>query len=198
MELAYRKRSSQTGPLRLSFRNSRLSTKRCSKRWAPPRFARCPKDKVRTQQILIGLMGTVVALNIAGHSNGQEFDPKDHAVIADALSRAEVVVIGTFQVRHSFPWFDGWHYSAALQVQTVLHGTVRVGESLQYHWLEPFVPACHACHRLSSWFDRLQGIWFLKRIGNEWALSGTKAVWGGGPLPLDARDAVQKVIDGRR
>ena len=153
---------------------------------------------MRTKQVLIGLMGTVVALIIAGHSYGQEFDPKDHAVIADALSRAEVVVIGTFQVRHWFPWFDGWHYRGTLQVQTVLHGTVRVDEFLQYHWLEPYLPASHACHRLSSWFDRLRGIWFLKRVGNEWALSGTMAVWCGGPLPLDARDAVQKVMDARR
>jgi hypothetical protein len=119
-------------------------------------------------------------------------------MIADALSRADVVVIGTFRVQRSVPWFDGWHRKGTLQVETVLYGSARVGDSIQYRWLEPFVPASDSCDRLSSWFDGLKGIWFLKRNGREWALSGTKAVWCGGPLRLDARDAIQNAVNARR
>jgi hypothetical protein len=41
-------------------------------------------------------MGIIAALVLPVHCYGQEYDPKDPAVIADALSRADVVVIGTF------------------------------------------------------------------------------------------------------
>jgi hypothetical protein len=150
------------------------------------------------QQQFIALTGIVVASMMPGHCCGQEHDPKDPVVIADGISRADVVVIGTFELNYSLPWFNGWHRNGTLRVETVLHGNAKVGDALQYRWLEPFLPASHSCQNVSSWFQRTKGIWFLKQKGNDWSLSGTKAVWCGGPLPLEAREAVQKVIDSRR
>jgi hypothetical protein len=152
----------------------------------------------KTERISVTTIALALALVLAVKCSPQELDPKDPVAIADGVSRADVVVIGTFRVHPSFPWFDGWHRRGTLQVQSVLFGNVKVGDSLQYLWLEPFIPASHACGRLSSWFDQTQGIWFLKRNGDGWKLSGTLAVWCGGPLPMDARDAVLDVVNKRR
>jgi hypothetical protein len=61
---------------------------------------------------------------------GEAGVPKDHALIADGLKRADVVVIGMFRLQRSFPWFDGWHRRGAIEVEAVLYGNVEVGNTL--------------------------------------------------------------------
>jgi len=138
-----------------------------------------------------------LVLGSAIQSYAQKVDFRDPVLIADDLRRADVVVIGTFFVHPSFPWFDGWHRRGTLEVQTVVKGNVKVGDFLLYRWLEPFLPASDNCDRLSSWFDKTQGIWFLKRTGDDWKLSGAHGVWCGGPLPMEAADGVLAVARGR-
>jgi hypothetical protein len=150
------------------------------------------------QQVLIALTGIVAVIMIPAYCYGQEYDPKDPVVIADGISWADVVVIGTFELNYSLPWFNGWRRNGTLRVEALLHRNTKVGEALQHRWLAPFLPGSHSCQNVSSWFQGTKGIWFLKRNGTEWSVSGTKAVWCGGALPLETRETVQKVVNSRR
>jgi hypothetical protein len=126
-------------------------------------------------------------------SYAQEFDPHDPAVLADGLNRANAVVVGNFGVDWCLPWFDGWHCSGAIHVQESLRGEWKPKDAVRLRWKERYGNTCLVCEKVSRLHGD-SGIWFLAKKDGAWQLSGTKATFCDGPLPMDCRDAVLKAI----
>jgi hypothetical protein len=140
----------------------------------------------------------MVLLVVCFCGTAQELDPKNPEIIKEGLSRAQAVVVGTFRPILSFPWFDGWHRSAKIEVEEVLFGASRLSSTaVPLTWVEPYLPPSHSC-LVRSWFVNTDGIWFLAKQQGTWELSGTKAVWCGGPLPLNSRGAVLQAVGSHR
>ena len=135
------------------------------------------------------------AAGLPGHA--QDLNPRDPVYIDYAVDRADVILTGTFRVIWFYPWFDGWHYSGALQVDDVLFGDHRGHEPIPFYWLETYGSSCLICDRLSM-FDNDSGIWLLTRRNGAFQLAGTEATWCGGPLPLDTREIVDRAIDRKK
>lgn len=134
-------------------------------------------------------LGTDVAV-------AQEFDPRDPSVIAMGVNRAQLIVVGTFRVNRSSPWFDGWRYSGELQVQEVLDGERM--KSIPFHWTERYGGTCLVCETLSA-LNNENGIWMLTRsVANGWKLIGATGTFCGGPFPLGTKELVAGLVQKRR
>ena len=142
--------------------------------------------------------GPLIAFWIAvTSSHAQEFDPRDPSIIAEELSRANLVVVGTFGVDWHYPWIDGWHYSGSLHVDEVLFGDRKPHDPIPFRWLEKYGISCLICDRISD-FKGKSGVWFLSAKNGEWQFSGTMARVCGGPSPLDTRKTLIEAVQERK
>jgi hypothetical protein len=78
---------------------------------------------VGTKWISMTTFAISLTLVFAALSCAQEVNFKDPALIADDLRRADVVVIGTFRLQQSLPWFDGWRRRGNLKSKRLLRAT---------------------------------------------------------------------------
>ena len=97
---------------------------------------------------------------------------------------ADVINVGRLSSWPAFPWFDGWHINATIQVDEVLFGKdvpaaldvrfVFEWNSIDRHWLPPRLPE----------FFRKKALWFLcRREGRGWEPSVNFGI-----LPLGERE----------
>jgi hypothetical protein len=129
-------------------------------------------------------------------SQAQELDPKDPALIADGLTRANVVVVGTFRVAWFYPWFDGWHYSGAIHAEEILYGDRSANRVVPLRWKQGYGSTCLISEKLSR-FQGERGIWLVAQTDGEWQLLKTR-IWGGGPFQLDSRETVRQLLKQKR
>lgn len=143
-------------------------------------------------------MGCIGFFALAGLTFAQlEPDPKNQTDILDAMSQSDAVAVGKFRVHRCLPWFDGWHCVGAIHIEEPLHGNLKSDEGILFRWKEPYGSACQICEQVSR-LDGEKGIWFVKKSNGIWQLSGTRAVWCGGPLPMDCYDTVLQCARQRR
>ena len=90
----------------------------------------------------------------------QEFDPKDPTIIADGLTKANVVVVGTFRVAWFYPWFGGWHYTGAIHTEEILYGDHSANRGVPLRWKEGYGSTCLISEKLSR-FQGERGIWLV-------------------------------------
>src|SRR5260370_26124308 len=95
----------------------------------------------------------LLVLSAAGlPCHAQDLNPRDPVYIDYAVDRADVILTGTFRVIWFYPWFDGWHYSGALQVDDVLFGDHRANEPIPFYWLGTYGTSCLILRRLSVFY----------------------------------------------
>lgn len=128
---------------------------------------------------------------------GQEIDPADPRYLAEDVFRADLVVVGTFSVGWSYPWFDGWHYSGALSIEKVLAGERTAVQPIEFKWRETYGATCLSCERMSR-MDGERGIWLLTEKSGRWRFSSTAATWCGQRLPMRALTEVERAIRNKR
>lgn len=96
-----------------------------------------------------GVMALAIFLIGTISTHGQEIDPADPFFLADGVNRANLIVVGTFRVGRFYPWFDGWHYSGALEIEKVLHGSRKAEPPIPFRWKEGYGASCLICDRMS-------------------------------------------------
>ena len=142
------------------------------------------------------LLLCLIACSTVIHS--QELDQRDPNYIAFEVDRADLIVTGTFHVVWFYPWFDGWHYSGALDIEDVLYGDHPLHDPILFHWLEKYgFSLCRICERVSL-LNRKSGVWLLTRMNGALELLGTGAMFCDAPLPSDTRKTVIQAIQQKR
>lgn len=144
-----------------------------------------------TRLVLLAALFAAAAL-----ANYQEidFDFKDPQLIQDAVSRAQWIAAGTFEVTYCLPWIDGWHCGGRIKTIEVLKAE---GPKLPptLRWVERY-GTCFLCTLLSR-NDGKQGVWFLIYRQGEWSLSPA-GDFCGGMFPLESRRLVSAAISRER
>ena len=143
----------------------------------------------RTLPLALGLMSSILC--------AQELDPKDPALIDEALGQANAVVIGEFKMNWCLPWFNGWHCSGRILVEEKLFDDPVQSGEVFFYWTEPFRRPCFFCEQLSRRAGQ-KGIWFLSVENGELKSSGSPGISCGGPLPMDARFAVIEAVQRKK
>jgi hypothetical protein len=132
------------------------------------------------------LMGTI-------STPAQEINPADPFFSTAGVSRANLIVVGTFKVGWHYPWFDGWHYSGALYIEKVLDGSRMADPPIEFWWKEGYGSTCLVCDRMSQ-VSNQRGIWLLTQKNGQWRFSGTAATLCNWSLPMHVQGAVEKAI----
>jgi hypothetical protein len=138
-------------------------------------------------------IGFILAGIAPGVTLGQEVDPANPFFMAQGINRADLIVVGTFRVGWLYPWFDGWRYSGALHIETVLDGSRKAELPIEFRWKEGYGTSCLPCDRMSR-INRQRGIWLLTQKDGHWRFSGTAATLCGWSLPMHVQGAIEKAI----
>jgi hypothetical protein len=139
-------------------------------------------------------IAVLVASAWSCHAQELFSNPRDPQTLINELDRATTVAVGSFRVSRTYPWFDGWHYSAAIKVKEFMYGGGKNRSEIPFRWTEHWGGTCLVCTRLSQ-YDGASGIWFLhERDGALDIVNVTHESFCGKPLPMTLHEVVAKAI----
>ena len=96
--------------------------------------------------------------------------------------RAHLVVVASLDNVNSWPWIDGWHFSADLKVAETVWGQTPKGKTLPYRFICSCCPKWRRPDLLQ--FKGVVGLWFLDVAKEGVRSSGGCADPGYRPLAL--------------
>jgi len=93
---------------------------------------------------------------------------------------ASTIVVGTMRDVRMLPWFDGWHISGSIVVETALMGSIAARDKLSFRFV---CSCCPLWPRPDTAYTREKGIWFLVPSGQgTWGSAGSCSDPGYRPL----------------